>query len=88
MERTLFKLTVIAIAIFLGALASMKVVAVTIPANRKSEWRENEKSVALTETQLHWTIVHIRDDIGSIHNVLVLTNALLAGVIAAIMVGL
>ena len=31
-----------------------------------------------------WTIVHIRDDLGAIHNLIVLANGLLAGILGAL----
>jgi hypothetical protein len=44
-----------------------------------------EKSEPLAEPIIHWTIAHIRDDIGSIFVVLTITNGLLAGILAALM---
>ena len=32
----------------------------------------------------NWTIAHVRDDVGSIYGLLCVTNALLAGVLAAL----
>jgi hypothetical protein len=80
----MLKLILIAIAVFAGAFVSEKIGVRTLANNRKVEWPENKKSETLSQAELHWTIVHVRDDIGSVYSVLVVTNALLAGVLVAI----
>jgi hypothetical protein len=84
MEAILFKVLTVALALAVGALVSATFAKRTVGANRSAEWSQNEKSDELSVSQLHWTVVHIRDDIGGIHNLLILTNALLAGLLAAL----
>jgi hypothetical protein len=78
------KLVVIATAAFIGWLVSVKLGIRTLASNREVEWPENETATALSPSQFHWTIVHVRDDIGGIYSLLILTNTLLAGVLAAL----
>lgn len=80
----LFKFLVIGLTMGVTIWISTKIVYHTILSNRSVEWPEKEKSDPISEPVLQWTIVHIRDDIGCIHNLLIMTNALLAGVLAGI----
>jgi hypothetical protein len=73
-----------AFAAFLAVLfVSYRIALGTLASNRNAEMAQNERAGSLSEAQMHWTIVHIRDDIGAMHNLLVLTNALLAALLAA-----
>jgi hypothetical protein len=72
------------VAFFIAGVVSYKVSQHTLQQNRKTEWEANEKAGELTQADLHWTIAHIRDDIGSIHNLIFLTNGLLAAILAAL----
>jgi hypothetical protein len=82
----LIKLILIATAMIIAAFYSTKISLWTVGSNRKVEFPENKKSEPLTEPELHWTLVHIRDELGSIHNILVLTNALVAGILATLII--
>lgn len=81
----MLKLIVVVVAVFAGGFISEKIGRWVLANNRKVEWPENENSGTLSEAQLHWTIAHIRDDIGSVYGLLMVTNALLAGVLAALL---
>ncbi len=80
----IISLAVIIASVLIGAAASNKFSIKTLANNRAREWTENERSDPLSQAAVHWTVVHIRDDIGSIHNVLIITNGLLAGVLATL----
>lgn len=82
----LIKLILIATAMIVAAFYSTKISLWTVGSNRKVEFPENKKSEPLTGPELHWTLVHIRDELGSIHNILVLTNALVAGILATLII--
>jgi hypothetical protein len=56
----------------------------TIGANRRIEMTDNEKFGPVSEANFRWSIVHMRDDIGTMHNLLVIANGLLAAILAAI----
>jgi hypothetical protein len=75
----LFRLFAIAIAMFFGAWLSAKFSLKTIGRKLECRMAGNEKSAPLLEPELHWTAVHIRVDVGGIHNFLVIANTLLAG---------
>jgi len=81
----LLKMVAIIVACFVGAIGSAKLAGSTSLHNRATEWPQNEKSEELSDSVRQWTIVHIRDDVGGIHNLLVVTNALLAGLLAALL---
>jgi hypothetical protein len=53
--------------------------------NRQTEWDKNDKIDAPDQNHLHWTVIHIRDDIGGICGLLWLTNGLLAAILAALL---
>ena len=76
-------LIIVAVAAFAGMALSAKLAEKILAHNRSREWPENEKSEPLTQQSLHWTIAHIRDDIGGIYVILIATNGLLAGLLAA-----
>jgi hypothetical protein len=80
----LLKLVIVAVALWAGAFASNKFARGTLASNRENEWPENQKSSELSSAEFHWTVVHVRDDIGGIHSMLVITNGLLAGLLAAL----
>jgi hypothetical protein len=80
----MLKLAVIASTILVAAYAATRLAHQTLTGNRKTEWPEMEKSEPLSPSELHWTIAHIRDDVGGIHALLVFTNALMAGTLAAL----
>jgi hypothetical protein len=82
----LIKLILIGIAMVVAAFYSSKISLWNVGSNRKVEFPENKLSEPLTEPELHWTLVHIRDDLGSIHTILVLTNALVAGILATLII--
>jgi len=65
--------------------ASLKISISTISSNRSVEFPQNDDSEPLSQSAKDWTVVHIRDDLGSIHNLMVLTNALLAAILGAIL---
>ena len=52
--------------------------------NRKIEWETNENSNRLSQSQKDWQIVHVRDDVGSIAGLLVITNVLLAAILGCL----
>jgi hypothetical protein len=52
--------------------------------NRKIEWETNENSDRLSQSQKDWQIVHVRDDVGSIAGLLVITNVLLAAILGCL----
>lgn len=86
MEKIIIDAVVAAIAVLAAAYASAKISVNTLASNRAVEFPENEKSEPLSSTVKDWTIVHIRDDLGSIHNLIVLTNGLLAGILALLLI--
>jgi hypothetical protein len=45
-----------------------------------------EKAEPLSTSEKDWTIVHIRDDLGAIHNLIILANGLLAGILGVLLV--
>ena len=55
-------------------------------SNRKKEWEANESSEILSEQQLHWTIVHIRDDLGLIATLLAFVVGLLSALTVIVLV--
>ncbi len=61
------------IGFFAAWFASYIVASHTVKANRRAESNINEKSAILL----------IRDDIGGMHNLIVITNGLLAAILAA-----
>jgi hypothetical protein len=80
----LLKLALVLAAIFVGAMASAKFATKTLADNRAKEWPQIEKSDPLSNAMVDWTIVDIRDDLGGIHNMLAITNGLLAGIITTL----
>jgi hypothetical protein len=80
----LLRLAVVCIAMLIGLWVSLWLANKTIGSNRAGEWPENEKSEPLSNQALHWTIVHIRDDIGCIQSLLWIANTLLAGILGAL----
>jgi hypothetical protein len=77
-------LIVAAIAFIVAVIGSAVAANKTVMKNRTTEWPENEKSETLSSPELHWSIVHIRDDVGSIQNLIVIANGLLAAILAAL----
>jgi hypothetical protein len=82
----MFKPVFALIAFSIAMWASSKLANSTIGSNRGVEWKENEKAGELSNQQIHWTVVHIRDDIGGIHNLLTVANGLLAAILVALLV--
>ena len=76
------KITAAVVAFFLAFAGSAAFSVFTHDRNRAVEWDRAESSGSLSEAQLHWLVAHIRDDIGSIHNLIVITNGLLAALLA------
>lgn len=74
------------VAAFAAAYASTKFSLHTLASNRAAEFPENEKSQPLSASQKDWTLVHIRDDLGAIHNLIVLANGLLAAILTVLIV--
>jgi hypothetical protein len=72
------------LAFSIACYVSTKIIEKTQTANRAAEFSENERSEALTQSGRDWTLVHIRDDVGSIHNLLILANGLLAAILATL----
>jgi hypothetical protein len=79
------KLAIILGAVLAAALVSVKVSSGTVAHNRTTGWPD-PKTEPLSQSEFHWTVVQIRDDIGSIHNLLVLANSIGAGILAALIV--
>jgi hypothetical protein len=84
MERIIVGAIVAATAAIVAAYASAKISLSTLASNRAVEFPENEKSEPLSTSQKDWTLVHIRDDLGSIQNLIVLANGLLAAILAVL----
>jgi hypothetical protein len=74
---------IIGVAVIVGMRGSVRMAEGTVASNRTVEWPENEKSEPLSQQALHWTIAHVRDDLGGIYAMLVVTNGCLAGLLAA-----
>lgn len=68
----------------IAALASAKLGIHTTVQNRAVEWPENEKSKSFTDPEIQWTIMHIRDDLGAVHTLIVIMNGLLGAILAAL----
>jgi hypothetical protein len=83
-DKLVIKLVIIAAAAVIAAVVSNKIGVRIMADNRTVEWPDNETQDALSQSALHWTIAHVRDDVGSIYGLLCVTNALLAGVLAAL----
>jgi hypothetical protein len=79
------KLAAAAAAFTIMCFISSFLITRTMQSNREIEWDANKKSELLTPSELHWTVVHIRDDIGSATGLLAITNALLAAILAAVL---
>lgn len=73
-----------AVAFAVAYFVASKIAQKTADHNRDFEFKKNEESPPLSQSERDWTFVHIRDDIGGIHNLLVLANGLLAGILAAL----
>jgi hypothetical protein len=86
MEKIIIDAIVAAIAGLAAAYASAKISVKTLASNRRVEFPGNEKFEPLSPSAKDWTIVHIRDDLGSIHNLIVLTNGLLAAILALLLI--
>jgi hypothetical protein len=39
----------------------------------------------VSRANIDWSIMHIRNDVGGIHNLIIITNALLAGILGALL---
>jgi hypothetical protein len=68
-----------------GMIVSVRWGRRTLAHLRNTEWPEMEKSQPLSRSVLNWTIAHIRDDLGMVFSVLVITNGLLAGILTALL---
>jgi hypothetical protein len=53
-------------------------------ASNRQMWPDFEKSGRLPSPVLHWLIAHVRDDMAGIWTMLVITNGLLAAILAAV----
>lgn len=73
---------IVGVAVIVGMRGSVRMAEGALAHNRSTEWPENEKSDPLSQQALHWTIAHIRDDLGGIYAMLVVTNGCLAGLLA------
>jgi hypothetical protein len=79
------KISTAVMAFGIAFLGSVLLARRTIGANRRVEMTtDNERLDPVSEANLHWSIVHIRDDIGPMHNLLIIANGLLAAILAAI----
>jgi hypothetical protein len=76
-------LVVMGVASVVGILVSNYFIQKVMMVNRQS-WSGFEKTGRLKPEIIHWLIAHIRDDIGSLLQVLILTNGLLAAIVAAL----
>jgi hypothetical protein len=79
------KIFVAAIAFGVAAYASLKIAQGTSNSNRATEFPAMEKAEPLSTSEKDWTIVHIRDDLGAIHNLIILANGLLAGILGVLL---
>jgi hypothetical protein len=58
----------------------------TVNANRRVEVEANQKSEDVwSDADMKWTVVHIRDDVGAVHNLIVIANALLAAILGSLL---
>jgi len=73
----------IGVAFWLAMWLSLRWARANLVANRET-WRDFEKSERLPTPVLHWLTAHVRDDIGGIYAMLVITNGLLAAILAAV----
>lgn len=80
-------LIAMAVAFCLGIFASSRTAQQTVAGNRSS-WASFEKSDRLPTSVIHWLIAQTRDDVGAMHNMLAITNGLLAAIAAGIAVNL
>jgi len=69
----------------LAGAVSQFVATYTMHANRRVEMHANEEAGTVSEANLHWSIMHIRDEAGAIRNLIVLTNVLLAAILGALL---
>jgi hypothetical protein len=75
-------------AIIAGALAliaSTVMATHTVKDNRLVEMDANEKAGTVSRANIHWSTIHIRDDVEAIHNLIIITNLLLAGILGALL---
>jgi hypothetical protein len=71
------------VAMFWAAMTVSVRLSIRIQSrNRAAEFPENARSEELAPQELHWTLVHIRDDVGGIYAILSVTNGLLAALLA------
>jgi hypothetical protein len=75
---------IVGAAVIVGMRGSVRIAEGTVSSNRSTEWPENERSDPLSRQALHWTIAHIRDDLGGIYAMLMVTNGCLAGLLATV----
>jgi hypothetical protein len=69
----------------LAWIASTVMAIYTAHRNRQLEMDANEKSGTVSRANIDWSIIHIRDDVGGIHNLITITNALLAAILGALL---
>ena len=69
----------------LASLGSYIIATYTVHANRRVEMDANERSGTVSEANIHWSIMHVRDDVGAIHNLITMTNGLLAAILGTLL---
>jgi hypothetical protein len=84
----LVNLALVLAGIVIALIFSVKLGYRTAVENHAKEWSENKNFAELTDPIFRWTVVHIRDDIGSIYNTVLITNGLLGGILATLIVQL
>ena len=79
-------LVIISLSVCGGIILTKRSAINIFKKNRELEFPENERSDPLSRQSLHWTIVHIRDDMPLIVEPLNIISGLLAGILAALIV--
>lgn len=79
------KIIAAAIAFAVAIAVSARLAIHTMNKNRQNEFDQNKKGSAFSKMEIDWTVIHIRDDLGSIFSLLVITNGLLAAILATLM---
>ena len=67
-----------------GYLSSLTMLFITT-SNRRKEHGPNESIPAPLRNAMSWHVVHIRDDVGAICSLLVITNGLLAALVTILL---
>jgi hypothetical protein len=84
LELVIIRILLAMIGFSLALGLSRRVIKDSQVQNRAAEWPEMEKGDPIKKPILDWTLVHIRDDLGSLHNLIPITNGLLAAILGAL----